>query len=173
MQRFRLPMHSARIIRSYSSQSAGAPLVPPFTRETAEKKVKMAENLWNTMDAKKVSMAYTPDSVWRNRDQFFQGREAIEKFLEGKWKKETSYKLKKRLFAFEGNRIAVQFWYEYYNKSEGSWKRTYGLEHWTFASDGLMQKRHMSGNEIAIKEEDRWFEKGVDVDRVEISERDG
>ncbi|GAA5954673.1 hypothetical protein JCM3765_003851 [Sporobolomyces pararoseus] len=149
------------------------PLLPPFTRETAIKKVKMAENLWNTMNANKVSMAYTEDSIWRNRDQFFQGRKAIEEFLTKKWEKETEYKLKKRLFAFEGNRIAVQFWYEYFNQTENCWKRTYGLEHWTFASDGLMQKRHMSGNEISIGEEDRWFKEGVDVDEVEIAERDG
>ncbi|GAA6060661.1 hypothetical protein JCM10212_001217 [Sporobolomyces blumeae] len=125
------------------------------------------------MDPKKVSLAYTPDSIWRNRDQFFQGRDAIEAFLTKKWQNETKYRLKKRLFAFTGNRIAVQFWYEYFNQAESSWKRTYGLEHWTFAQDGLMQKRQMSGNEISIEEEERWFRDGVDVDDVEIPERDG
>ncbi|GAA5825822.1 hypothetical protein JCM5353_002446 [Sporobolomyces roseus] len=149
------------------------PLVPPFTLERAQKKVKLAENLWNTKDAKKVSLAYTQDSIWRNRDQFFQGREAIESFLKKKWEKESQYRLKKKLFAFEGNKIAVQFWYEYYNEEEKEWKRTYGLEHWTFAPDGLMQKRQMSGNEVEIEEGERWFKDGVVVDDVEISERDG
>ncbi|GAA5894277.1 hypothetical protein JCM6882_007619 [Rhodosporidiobolus microsporus] len=130
-------------------------LAPPFTAESAAMKVKKAQDLWNTMDAKKVSLAYTPDSVWRNRDEFFQGRDKIEDFLTRKWAKEKSYKLKKRLFAFQENRIAVQFWYE------------------TFAADGLMAKRHMSGNEVAIQEEERWFKEGVDVEEVDIADRDG
>ncbi|GAA5990025.1 hypothetical protein JCM5350_003412, partial [Sporobolomyces pararoseus] len=155
-----------------SKMNSSQPIVPPFNRETAIEKVQMAENLWNSMNAKTVSMAYTEDSIWRNRDQFFQGRKAIEEFLIKKWEKEIEYKLKKKLFAFEGNRIAVQFWYEYFNQTENSWKRTYGLEHWTFATDGLMQKRHMSGNEIPITEADRWFREGVEVDQVEIAERD-
>ncbi|GAA6035631.1 hypothetical protein JCM8097_004937 [Rhodosporidiobolus ruineniae] len=150
-------------------------LNPPFTKESAKIKVKKAQDLWNTKDPKKVALAYTEDSLWRNRDQFFQGREAIERFLEAKWAKETQYKLKKRLFAFEGNRIAVQFWYEYYSTETSEWRRTYGLEHWyrTFADNGLMQKRHMSGNEVTIKEEERWFKDGVNVDEVDIEERDG
>ncbi|GAA5941147.1 hypothetical protein JCM1841_003414 [Sporobolomyces salmonicolor] len=152
--------------------SAGV-LVPPFTQETAAAKVKKAQDLWNTTDAKKVALAYTEDSIWRNRDQFFQGREAIEEFLTAKWEKETNYKLRKRLFAYTGNKIAVQFWYEYYSVPETTWKRTYGLEHWTFAPDGLMQKRHMSGNEVAISEQERWFVDGVNVDEVEILDRDG
>ncbi|KPV74169.1 uncharacterized protein RHOBADRAFT_8528, partial [Rhodotorula graminis WP1] len=137
-------------------------LAPPFDRAGAEAKVKKAQDLWNSMDPKKVALAYTEDSIWRNRDQFFQGRAAIERFLADKWSKETHYKLKKRLFAFNENRIAVQFWYEYFDTDAKEWRRTYGLEHWTFAPDGLMQKRHMSGNEVAIFEAERWFKDGVD-----------
>ncbi|GAA6053141.1 hypothetical protein JCM3770_002874 [Rhodotorula araucariae] len=169
---------------STAAASSHPSLVPPFDRAGAEGKVKKAQDLWNTvgrddeqerlqMDAKRVALAYTEDSIWRNRDQFFQGREAIERFLTDKWAKETNYKLKKRLFAFEGNRIAVQFWYEYFDRTSQQWKRTYGLEHWTFAPDGLMQKRHMSGNEVAVAEEERWFKDGVNPDDVEILDRDG
>ncbi|GAA6019987.1 hypothetical protein JCM10207_006750 [Rhodosporidiobolus poonsookiae] len=152
---------------------SAAALVPPFTRSTAEAKVKKAQDLWNTMDAKRVALAYTEDSIWRNRDQFFQGRDAIERFLAAKWEKETEYRLKKKLFAFEGNNIAVNFWYEYFNKEAQEWRRTYGLEHWTFDADGLMAKRHMSGNEVTIKEDERWFKNGVNVDEVHIADRDG
>ncbi|GAA5852214.1 hypothetical protein JCM8547_006701 [Rhodosporidiobolus lusitaniae] len=150
-------------------------LVPPFTQETAVAKVKKAQDLWNTQDPQKVALAYTPDSIWRNRDEFFQGRAAIEDFLTRKWKKETQYKLRKRLFAFQDNKIAVQFWYEYYNQEAKEWRRTFGIEHWTFPveADGLMAKRHCSANEIAISDGERWFKDGVDVDSVEIAERDG
>ncbi|KAK4699717.1 uncharacterized protein P7C70_g6542, partial [Phenoliferia sp. Uapishka_3] len=148
-------------------------LAPPFTLESAQLKVKKAQDLWNTMDPVKVSLAYTEDSVWRNRDQFLSGREAIVKFLTQKWEKETSYRLRKRLFAFEGNRIAVQFWYEFHDASKKEWRRTYGLEHWTFNESGLMEKRHMSGNDVTIQESERWFGEGVDVDAVEISDVHG
>ncbi|KAL8277564.1 hypothetical protein RQP46_009996 [Phenoliferia psychrophenolica] len=148
-------------------------LAPPFTREMALIKVKKAQDLWNGMDPVKVSLAYTEGSVWRNRDQFFEGREAIVKFLTAKWAHETSYRLRKRLFAFEGNRIAVQFWYEYFDAQASAWKRTYGLEHWTFDKSGLMEKRHMSGNDVTIREDERWFRDGVDVDAVEISDVHG
>jgi nuclear transport factor 2 (NTF2) superfamily protein len=134
----------------------------------------------------------SPSPYRRNRDQFFQGREAIQDFLEKKWEKEKEYKLKKTLFSYTDNRIAVNFWYEFFDKASQGWRRTYGLEHWfvffcsffcpstaeqphhrTFADDGLMKKRHMSGNEVAIKESERWFKDGVDVDSVHIADRDG
>ncbi|KAI5474604.1 hypothetical protein MNV49_002736 [Pseudohyphozyma bogoriensis] len=152
-----------------STASSSISLAPPFTAESAAIKVKKAQDLWNS----KVALAYTEDSIWRNRDEFFVGRGQIVDFLTKKWEKETEYKLRKRLFAFEGNRIAVQFWYEFYNADLKTWRRTYGLEHWTFADDGLMKKRHMSGNEISIGDDDRWFKPGVDVDAVEISDVHG
>ncbi|KAJ6442507.1 putative duf1348-domain-containing protein [Purpureocillium lavendulum] len=146
------------------------PPLPPFTLETARQKVRAAEDAWNTMDPSRVKMAYTPDSIWRNRSTFLQGRDAIEAFLADKWSREQGYRLRKELFAFEGDRIAVQFWYEWYD-AEGRWWRTYGLEDWTFAANGLMRKRQMSGNDVAISEEERWFKDGVDVHDVDISEK--
>ncbi|KAI9817562.1 MAG: hypothetical protein M1827_001174 [Pycnora praestabilis] len=144
---------------------------PPFTKETAHKKVKIAQDLWNTKDPQKVVKAYTDDSIWRNRDQFLQGHPDILDFLEKKWKKEHDYRLRKELFAFTDNKIAVQFWYEYRDvEGDGKWKRCYGLEDWTFNEDGKLRKRQMSGNEIVLKEEERWFQEGVDVDSVHIGE---
>jgi nuclear transport factor 2 (NTF2) superfamily protein len=119
----------------------------------------------------RVAGAYTPDCIWRNRDHFFTGTTAIIDFLTKKWQKEQHYRLRKELFAFDNDRIAVQFWYEYQDATDGQWKRTYGLEDWTFASDGKMRKRQMSGNDIIISEEERWFKDGIDVDGVEISEK--
>ncbi|KAF5588409.1 hypothetical protein FPCIR_7167 [Fusarium pseudocircinatum] len=115
----------------------------------------------------KVKMAYTPDSIWRNRDTFVQGRDQIEKFLTDKWSREHDYKLRKELFAFDDNKIAVQFWYEF-RDDDDQWWRCYGLEDWTFDENGLMKKRQMSGNNVKISEEDRWFKDGVDVNTVEI-----
>jgi len=146
-----------------------AGIVPPFTEETARNKVKAAQNLWNNRDPAAVSKAYTPDSIWRNRDCFLQGTDAIIAFLTKKWEKEQGYQLRKELFAWTANKIAVQFWYEYHDTS-GQWWRCYGLEDWTFAEDGRMRKRQMSGNDVKITEEERWFRDGVDVDTVEISE---
>ncbi|KFY55947.1 hypothetical protein V496_06854 [Pseudogymnoascus sp. VKM F-4515 (FW-2607)] len=146
------------------------PPYPPFTLETAKQKVKAAQAAWNTKDPKRVALAYTPDSIWRNRDRFLQGREEIEAFLTHKWFVESGYRLRKELFAFEGNKIAVQFWYEHHDTS-GQWFRTYGLEDWTFAPDGRMEKRMMSANDVAITEEERWFKDGVDVDSVEIGDK--
>ncbi|KAF2798898.1 DUF1348-domain-containing protein [Melanomma pulvis-pyrius CBS 109.77] len=146
-------------------------LNPPFTRETAHAKVKKAQDLWNTQDPKTIAQAYTPDSIWRNRTSFLSGTPAIESFLTKKWEKEKSYRLRKELFAFSENKIAVQFWYEYQDSHDGmTWKRCYGLEDWTFAEDGKMRKRQMSGNDIEIGESDRWFKNGVDVNEVDISE---
>ncbi|KAI0913028.1 hypothetical protein F4824DRAFT_493169 [Ustulina deusta] len=147
----------------------GRPPYPPFTAETARIKVKAAQDAWNTKDPAKVKLAYTPDSIWRNRDTFLTGRDEIEAFLTKKWEREQGYRLRKELFAFGEDRIAVQFWYEWHDAA-GRWWRTYGLEDWTFAPDGLMRKRQMSGNDVPIEDGERWFVDGVDVDSVEISE---
>ncbi|TDL28357.1 DUF1348-domain-containing protein [Rickenella mellea] len=149
-----------------------ASILPPFTKDTAYQKVKAAQKLWNTQDPAKVSLAYTEDTIWRNRDTFLNGRKEVQEFLESKWKKETKYKLRKELFAFTDNKIAVQFWYEFYDEGDRSWYRCYGLEDWTFAEDGRMAKRQMSGNNVKLGEHERWFVDGAndeDVDKVEIS----
>lgn len=133
---------------------AEKPPLPPFTQETARQKVQMAEDAWNTRDPKRVALAYTPDSEWRNRDQFFTGRDAIEQFLAGKWERELDYKLRKTLWCFADNRIAVRFEYEYHNP-EGQWFRAYGNEMWEFADSGLMRKRFASINDLPIEEHER------------------
>ncbi|KAF2149598.1 DUF1348-domain-containing protein [Myriangium duriaei CBS 260.36] len=145
-------------------------LAPPFTKETAQAKVKKAQDLWNTKDPAAVAKVYTPDCIWRNRDQFFTGTEAIIDFLTRKWQREQHYRLRKELFSFSDDKIAVQFWYEYQD-AEGTWKRCYGLEDWTFAPDGRMRKRQMSGNDVVISEVERWYKDGVDVNTVDISEK--
>jgi nuclear transport factor 2 (NTF2) superfamily protein len=132
-------------------------VVPPFTKETAKVKVQAAEDAWNSKDPEKVSMAYTIDSKWRNRDQFFTGREAIVDFLANKWNKELHYKLKKYLWSFTDNRISVRFEYEWQDANTGQWKRTHGNEHWEFDKEGKMQVRDMSANDININESDRKF----------------
>ncbi len=128
---------------------------PPFTKETATAKVQAAEDAWNSKDPKKVSLAYTKNSQWRNRNNFFSGREAIQKFLDQKWKKELHYQLKKHLWSFTENRISVRFEYEWQDASSLQWYRTYGNEHWEFDSEGLMQVRDMSANDIPITVEER------------------
>ncbi|KAL2261031.1 hypothetical protein VTK26DRAFT_4793 [Humicola hyalothermophila] len=143
---------------------------PPFTWETATQKVKTAQAAWNTKDPELVKFAYTPDSIWRNRDTFLQGWDQIVDFLRKKWAREQGYRLRKELFAVMGNKIAVQFWCEWHDET-GQWWRTYGLEDWTFAENGLMRKRQMSANDVRIAEDERWFKDGVNVDSVEISER--
>ncbi|KAF8321287.1 DUF1348-domain-containing protein [Clavulina sp. PMI_390] len=134
-------------------------LVPPFTAETARAKVKKAQALWNTQKPEAIAPAYTEDTIWRNRDSFLTGHEDVIKFLTKKWEKEKNYQLRKELFAFTDNKIAVQFWYEYQDAYDGmKWKRCYGLEDWTFAADGRMAKRQMSGNDLVLKDEsERWF----------------
>lgn len=122
---------------------------PPFTEDTARQKVQIAEDLWNTRDPKRVAKAYTEDSQWRNRGEFLQGHAEIEDFLTRKWRKELDYKLKKELFLFSVDKIAVQFEYEWHDESE-QWYRSYGLEHWEFSQDGRMKKRTASINDIAI-----------------------
>lgn len=172
-----------------AAQEGRAPY-PPFTLETAQVKVKAAQDAWNTRFVHPISfnfsrslllttsrrnpdavkMAYTPDSIWRNRGTFLQGRDEIKTFLTDKWSKEDGYRLRKELFAFTDNKIAVQFWYEWHDEA-GQWWRTYGLEDWTFAENGLMRKRQMSGNDVKISDAERWFKDGVDVNTVDISEK--
>jgi nuclear transport factor 2 (NTF2) superfamily protein len=132
------------------------PPLPPFTLETALQKVQGAEDAWNSRDPARVALAYTVDSEWRNRSQFITGRAEIEKFLTAKWQKEHDYRLKKELWAFLDNKIAVRFEYEYHNEA-GEWFRAYGNENWEFAADGLMQKRFASINDVAINDSDRKF----------------
>ena len=128
--------------------------LPPFTFETATQKVQLAEDAWNSQDPERVSLAYTIDSEWRNRSQFINGRAEIVQFLTAKWQKELDYKLKKELWAFTDNRIAVRFEYEYHDAA-GQWYRAYGNENWEFNEHGLMQKRYASINDVLINEEDR------------------
>ncbi len=130
------------------------PPLPPFTEETARAKVQAAEDAWNTRDPEKVSLAYTPDTEWRNRDEFLHGRDDVKAFLARKWAKELDYKLKKELWAFIDNRIAVRFEYEWRDRNR-QWFRSYGNELWEFAADGLMQKRYASINDMPIRDSDR------------------
>jgi uncharacterized protein len=132
------------------------PPLPPFTLETAKAKVQAAEDAWNSRDPERVSMAYTPDSWWRNRSEFFAGRDAIKAFLERKWAKELDYRLKKELWSFTDNRISVRFEYEWYDQS-GQWYRSHGNEQWEFAANGLMQRREASINDILIQESERKY----------------
>lgn len=132
------------------------PPVPPFTEETALHKVRMAEDAWNTRDPETVSLAYTTDSVWRNRSEFLVGREAIVNFLRRKWEKEEDYRLIKELWAFHGKRIAVRFAYEWHDRS-GNWFRSYGNENWEFDDHGLMRRRMASINDLPITESERKY----------------
>jgi uncharacterized protein len=133
---------------------APRPPVPPFTEETARQKVQAAEDAWNTRDAERVAQAYTPDSQWRNRDEFFTGRAAIEDFLRRKWARELDYRLMKELWAFSGNRISVRFEYES-RDVHGQWWRSHGNEHWEFDDEGYMRRRDASINDIPINESER------------------
>lgn len=132
------------------------PPLPPFSFETATQKVRMAEDAWNSRDPAKVSMAYTPDSVWRNRSEFLSGREAIVQFLTRKWTKELSYRLIKELWAFHNNRIAVRFAYEWHDDAD-NWYRSYGNENWEFDERGFMRRRIASINDLPISENERKF----------------
>ena len=132
------------------------PPLPPFTEETAKQKVRAAEDAWNNRNPEKVSMAYTPDSKWRNRNEFFSGREAIQAFLERKWAKEQDYRLIKELWAYTDNRIAVRFAYEWHDE-EDQWYRSYGNENWEFDENGYMAVRRASINDLEIAEEERLF----------------
>ncbi|GAB9476638.1 50S ribosomal protein l21 [Globisporangium polare] len=148
--------HTQDVKAQYESEPPRAPL-PPFTRETAALKVRAAEDAWNSRDAQKVALAYTKDSAWRNRSEFVNGRAEIEAFLTRKWANEGEYRLTKELFAFEGNRIAVRFAYEYLNLSENQWYRAYGNENWEFDASGYMAKRFASINDLPIQEHERKF----------------
>jgi nuclear transport factor 2 (NTF2) superfamily protein len=132
------------------------PPMPPFTRDTALEKVRAAEDGWNSRDSARVALAYSEDSVWRNRAEFLQGREAIVSFLTRKWQREHDYRLIKCLWAHDGNRIAVRFAYEWHD-DRGGWHRSYGNENWEFAPDGLMARRIASINDLAISESERIF----------------
>jgi nuclear transport factor 2 (NTF2) superfamily protein len=132
------------------------PPLPPFTLETAVQKVRMAEDAWNSRDPERVAAAYTEDSRWRNRAEFFQGRPAIVEFLRRKWAREIDYRLIKELWAFDGDRIAVRFQYEWRDDS-GHWLRSYGNEQWEFDAAGLMRRREASINDVPIRPDDRKF----------------
>lgn len=132
------------------------PPLPPFNLESARQKVRMAEDAWNNQDPEKVSLAYTPDSQWRNRSEFLSGRAEIVQFLRRKWAQEQEYRLIKEIWAHDGNRIAVRFAYEWQDGS-GQWYRSYGNENWEFSPEGLMQQRHASINDLKIEESERKF----------------
>nr|WP_321511090.1 nuclear transport factor 2 family protein [uncultured Hyphomonas sp.] len=132
------------------------PPIPPFTHETAVEKVRLAEDGWNSRNAEKVSLAYSEDSVWRNRDLFITGRAEIVRFLTEKWEKEQEYRLVKELFAFTGNRIAVRYAYEFHD-ANGQWYRAYGNENWEFDAQGLMKRRYASINDLTITDAQRLF----------------
>ncbi|EAY66022.1 hypothetical protein BCPG_04395 [Burkholderia cenocepacia PC184] len=132
------------------------PPVPPFTLDTARQKVRAAEDAWNTRDPQRVSLAYTPQSRWRNRAEFVTGRDEIVGLLQRKWARELDYRLIKELWAFGGNRIAVRFAYEWHDDA-GNWFRSYGNENWEFDENGLMAHRHASINDLPIREADRLY----------------
>ncbi len=132
------------------------PPLPPFTRQSAIEKVRLAEDGWNSRDPQKVSLAYSADSRWRNRAEFIQGREEIAAFLKRKWGRELDYRLIKEMWAFEGHRIAVRFAYEWHDDS-GNWFRSYGNENWEFDEEGLMRVRHASINDLPIAEAERKY----------------
>jgi len=136
------------------TETTPATISPPFTHESALKKVQAAQDLWNTRDPERVARAYTPDSEWRNRAEFVQGREAIKAFLRRKWDKELDYRLKKTLWGFRENRMAVMFEYEWHDDS-GQWHRSYGVELWEFDDDGLMRRRVASINDAPIEASER------------------
>ncbi len=128
--------------------------VPPFTEQTARQKVQAAEDAWNTRDPERVAAAYTPDTVWRNRSEFLRGRDEVVAFLRRKWEREMDYALRKSLWAFTGDRIAVRFQYEWHD-AEGRWWRSYGNENWEFDAEGYMRRREASINDVPIEPGDR------------------
>ena len=132
------------------------PPLPPFTEETARQKIQAAEDAWNSRDPERVSLAYTEDTEWRNRSEFVNGRAAVVEFLRRKWARELDYRLRKELWAFQGNRIAVRFEYEFHD-ADGQWWRAYGNENWEFDEHGLMRRRYASINDLKITEAERKF----------------
>jgi len=149
-------MHFSTTFSKMSATENPRPPFPPFNAETAAQKVRMAEDAWNTRDPEKVSLAYTPDSTWRNRSEFVSGRPAIREFLIRKWNKELDYRLIKELWAFQENRIAVRFAYEWHDAA-GHWFRAYGNENWEFDEHGFMRLRIASINDLAIQDSDRKY----------------
>ena len=139
-----------------ASTAAPPIIVPPFDLDSARRKVKAAENAWNTRDPERVALAYTVDSEWRNRDEFFRGRQAIVEFLRRKWAKELDYRLMKELWAFHEHRISVRFEYEWHD-THGQWFRSHGNEHWEFDASGLMRRRDASINDVRIEESARRY----------------
>ena len=150
-----IPAHSPSTSIERTAMESRPPL-PPFTLESATQKVQAAEDAWNSRDPVRVSLAYTPDTEWRNRADFVNGREQVVEFLSRKWARELDYRLKKQLWAFMDNRIAVRFEYEWHDDA-GQWYRSHGNENWEFAENGLMQRRFASINDLPIKESDRKF----------------
>lgn len=150
-----IPAHSTSTSIERTAMESRPPL-PPFTLESATQKVQAAEDAWNSRDPVRVSLAYTPDTEWRNRAEFVNGREQVVEFLSRKWARELDYRLKKQLWAFMDNRIAVRFEYEWHDDA-GQWYRSHGNENWEFAENGLMQRRFASINDQPIKESDRKF----------------
>jgi uncharacterized protein len=132
-------------------------IVPPFTEESARAKVQAAEDAWNSRDPERVAVAYSEDSVWRNRTEFFQGRDEIKAFLRRKWARETQYRLMKELWCYQGNRISVRFEYEYFDVGHSRWMRAHGNEHWEFDDAGLMRRRDMSANDYPIAASERRY----------------
>lgn len=149
-------MTDPQIENAKTNVEGARPPLPPFTKETAIQKVRLAEDAWNTRDPQKVALAYTIESRWRNRAEFPNGREEIIQFLTRKWTRELDYRLIKELWVFEGNRIAVRFAYEWHDDS-GHWFRSYGNENWEFAENGLMRRRFASINDLLIKESERKY----------------
>ena len=141
---------------SKRKEQPAAPLAPPFTLETALAKVQAAENAWNTRDPERICLAYTVDTEWRNRTEFINGREEVKLFLKRKWEKELDYKLRKELWGFRENRMAVRFEYEWHD-ADGNWFRSYGNELWEFDDEGLMRKRYASINDLSISESERYL----------------
>ena len=130
---------------------------PPFTKETATAKVKAAQDAWNSQNPERIALAYSKNSVWRNRTEFSQGRKAIIEFLTQKWQKETQYKLMKELWSYTDTRISVRFEYEWFKENNQQWYRTHGNEHWEFNGEGLMTRREMSANDLEIAPENRRY----------------
>lgn len=139
------------------------PPVPPFNQQSALEKVQAAEDAWNTRDPERVAAAYSPDSSWRNRSEFFSGRDAIRAFLERKWSVELHYRLMKELWSFTDNRISVRFEYEWQHAETGQWYRSHGNEHWEFDADGYMTRRDMSANDIPITAADRRIQRAGSI----------
>jgi uncharacterized protein len=139
-----------------ADEHAPRPPLPPFSEETALQKVQAAEDAWNTRDPGRVVLAYTPDTQWRNRDEFLTGRDDVRAFLVRKWQREHDYALRKELWAFTGDRIAVRFQYEWHDGA-GQWWRSYGNENWEFDASGLMRRREASINDVRIGADERWI----------------